>query len=75
MRKNKKPTRFFSVIWREGKYYVAQCIPVDVSSFGRTKDEALKNLREALELYFEDHPWRVLDIQAPSIEVGEFTHA
>lgn len=43
-----------NVIWKEGKYYVAQCISVDVSSFGKTKKEALKNLKEALSLYFED---------------------
>lgn len=43
-----------SVIWKEGKHYVSQCLNVDVSSFGGTKREALKNLREALELYFYD---------------------
>ncbi len=47
---------FKSVIWKEGKYYVAQCLNVDVSSFGNDKKEALKNLDEALELYFEDMP-------------------
>ena len=31
----------------------AQCLDVDVSSFGETKLEALQNLDEALELYFE----------------------
>lgn len=29
---------------------------MDVSSFGKTKKEALAMLREALELYFEDMP-------------------
>lgn len=43
-----------SVVWKEGKFYVAQCLNVDVSSFGKTKKEALKNLTEALALYFED---------------------
>ena len=43
-----------NVVWKEGKYYVAQCLNVDVSSFGKTKKEALANLDEALELYFED---------------------
>lgn len=43
-----------SVIWKEGKYFVAQCLDIDVSSFGKTKNEAKKNLREALELYLED---------------------
>ena len=45
-----------SVVWKEGKYYVSQCLEVDVSSFGKTKKEALKMLQEALELYFEDKP-------------------
>lgn len=43
-----------SVVWKEGRYYVSQCLDVEVSSFGKTKKEALKMLREALELYFED---------------------
>ena len=34
--------------------FVAQCLEVDVASQGSTIDEALANLREALELYFED---------------------
>lgn len=43
-----------NVVWKEGKYYVAQCLNVDVSSFGKNKKEAMRNLDEALELYFED---------------------
>lgn len=43
-----------NVVWKEGKFYVAQCLNVDVSSFGKTKKEALKSIEEALELYFED---------------------
>lgn len=45
-----------SVVWKEGKYYVSQCLDVEVSSFGKTKKEALASLQEALELYFEDMP-------------------
>jgi predicted RNase H-like HicB family nuclease len=40
-------------ITKEGKYYVAQCLDVDVSSFGETEQEALEAVQEALELYFE----------------------
>jgi len=43
-----------NVVWREGKYYVSKCLDNNVSSFGKTKKEALANLQEALELYFED---------------------
>lgn len=45
-----------SVVYREGKHFVAQCLNVDVSSFGDSEAEALANLQEALELYFEDAP-------------------
>lgn len=43
-----------NVVWKEGKYFVAQCLNVDISSFGDTREEALQNLDEALNLYFED---------------------
>lgn len=42
------------VVWKEGKYYVSQCFNVNVSSFGDTIDEAVNNLKEAVELYFEE---------------------
>jgi predicted RNase H-like HicB family nuclease len=41
------------VIYREDKFYVAQCLNVDVSSFGETREEAIANLKEAVELFFE----------------------
>jgi len=55
---NMKTIALNNVVWREGRHFVAQCLNVDVSSFGDTKEEALTNLQEALELYFEDndHP-------------------
>lgn len=45
---------FENAVWKEGRYFVAQCLNVEVSSFGRTKEKALENLYEAIELYFED---------------------
>jgi predicted RNase H-like HicB family nuclease len=42
------------VIYREGDGYVAQCLNVDVASDGATEEEARDNLREALELYFNE---------------------
>jgi predicted RNase H-like HicB family nuclease len=43
-----------NVIWKEGKYFVGLCLNINVSSFGKTKKEAVFNLNEAIELYFED---------------------
>lgn len=48
--------RLTAALTREDDGYVAQCIEVDVASQGDTIEEALANLREALELYFEDQP-------------------
>ena len=43
-----------NIVWKEGKFYVAQCLNVDISSFGKTRKEALSNIQEAVELYFEN---------------------
>ena len=42
------------VVYREDKYYVSQCLNVDIASFGETIDEAIASLKEAVTLYFED---------------------
>jgi predicted RNase H-like HicB family nuclease len=42
------------LVYQEGKYYVSQCLNVDISSFGENIEEAIKNLKEAVELYFEN---------------------
>lgn len=44
--------RFSASIWQEGEWFIAQCVQVDVASQGATEDEALENLRDALELHF-----------------------
>ena len=44
---------FNASVTREGEWHVAQALEVDVASQGLSEDEALNNLREALELYFQ----------------------
>ena len=39
-------------IWQEGEWFIAQCVQVDVASQGATEDEALENLKGALQLHF-----------------------
>lgn len=46
--------RFTAAISNEPPWYVARCLEVEVTSQGETQSEALANLQEALELYFED---------------------
>ncbi|PIY97206.1 MAG: HicB family protein [Candidatus Kerfeldbacteria bacterium CG_4_10_14_0_8_um_filter_42_10] len=65
-----------SVIWKEGKYYVAQCLNVDISSFGKTKKEAMVNLREALELYLEDiNVSKVTKVERPEVVESPLCYA
>jgi len=49
------------IIYKEGNYYVSQCLNVDIASFGDTIQEAIDNLNEALELYF-DEPGSAIDL-------------
>jgi predicted RNase H-like HicB family nuclease len=46
--------RLTAVITHDGRWQVARCLEVEVTSQGESVEEALANLREALELYFED---------------------
>jgi predicted RNase H-like HicB family nuclease len=65
-----------NVVWKEGDFYVAQCLNVEVSSFGDTRDEALRNLQEALDLYFEDMPFEgALKIEQVEVVFTEMEHA
>lgn len=36
------------------KMYVAECLEIDVITQGNTIDEAIKNIKEAIALYFEN---------------------
>ena len=58
------------MVWKEGRHYVAQCLNVDVSSFGSSEKSALNNLKSALELYFEDSK----KIDMISVENPELTN-
>jgi len=43
-----------ALVWKENNLYVAKTIEVEIASQGPTSKQALKNLQEALELYFEN---------------------
>jgi len=59
------------VVYREGKYYVAQCLNADVSSFGKTIDEAVENLKDAVELYLKDEPQNITFHDVGDALIGE----
>lgn len=62
--------RLTAAVLREGNWYVARCLEVEVASQGRTLEEALANLQEALELHFEDVP-AVSFCEALCLEAGD----
>ena len=69
-------TSFQNVVWKEGEHFVAQCLNVEVSSFGDTREDALKNLDEALALYFEDASFSDASIiENPELVETELHHA
>ena len=62
---------FAATVWREGNWYVSQCLEIDIASQGATEDEALENLREALDLYFEPpQATRPPKLRTVEVEVG-----
>ncbi len=51
--------KFSAVIKKEGDWYSAWCPELDVASQGKTIEEAVSNLKEAIELYLEDEDVRI----------------
>ncbi len=59
------------VLYKEDKYYVVQCINIELSTFGETMDEAMRNLDEALALYFEDDKDVLEPVTIENVMLGE----
>ncbi len=62
---------FTSIVWQEDKWFIAQCLEVDVASQGKTEKKALENLRKALTLHFTPPVATVLpQVQKIELEVA-----
>ncbi len=62
---------FTASITQEDDWYIAQCLEVDVASQGRTKEEALSSLHEALELHFEPPIATIVpEVRTIEVEIG-----
>jgi len=48
--------RYTAIITKEGNWYIARCLELDVTSQGKTIEEAQANIKEAVELYIESFP-------------------
>ncbi len=55
------------IIYEEDGAFVAQCLNCGVASQGDTYEEALLNIKEAVELYYED------SVGAPYINISSVT--
>ncbi len=63
--------QFAATVWRVGESYVSQCLELDLASQGHTEEEALANLKEALELHFEvPRATRIPGVRTVEVEVG-----
>jgi predicted RNase H-like HicB family nuclease len=47
---------FTAVVYKEGNLYVAECPEIGTASQGKSIEEAVRNLKEATELYLEEFP-------------------
>jgi predicted RNase H-like HicB family nuclease len=62
-----------AVIRQEGRTYTAWTPELDVASQGKTVEQALANLREAVELYLEDEDAPAIG-EAPFLTTFEVRH-
>ena len=64
--------KFTAAVIHEDPWYVARCLEIEVAGQGTTVDEALANLKEALELYFEGEEMPE-DLEPPIISTIELS--
>ena len=62
--------KFNVIIQKEENWYVAKCIDNSVASQGKTIEEAMANLKEALELFMQnEEPIKPKEIFVTTLEV------
>ena len=59
------------IIQKEENWYVAKCLDNNIASQGKTIEEAMKNLKEALELYMQnEEPVKPKELYITTLEVA-----
>ncbi len=67
---------FSAILWKEGKLQIAWCPELDIASQGKKVEEALTNLREAIDLYLEDEDAKIPTNRSPILTtLSVETHA
>lgn len=62
-----------AIVQKDDDWYVAKCLENSVASQGKTVEEAIDNLREALELYYEDAPSDIVEPRQTFVTTLEVT--
>lgn len=52
------------MVWKEGKTYVIKEVITGVTTQGRTIEEAIKHIKEAVGLYLEEMPQAKSELKA-----------
>lgn len=68
---NESAHRLHFVVSDEDDAFVARCLEVEVASDGSTEPAAVSNLREALELYFEDRIAQLVELPCRTYRLGQ----
>jgi predicted RNase H-like HicB family nuclease len=59
-----------AIIHKGEKFFIGECLEVDIITQGNTIDEVLSNLKEAIALYFENEDIEKLSLpKEPAIAV------
>jgi predicted RNase H-like HicB family nuclease len=67
---------FSAILWKEGKLQIAWSPELDIASQGKNVEEAIGNLREAIELYLEDEDAKIPTSKSPILTtLSVETHA
>lgn len=61
------------IVQKDDNWYVAKCLENSVASQGKTVEEAISNLKEALELYYGDFKPDTLATKQTFITILEVT--
>ena len=65
--------KFSAILQKEGDWYVSLCPELDIASQGKTVEEAVTNLQEAVKLYLEDENVTLPDT-APIVTTFEVSY-
>lgn len=54
-----------AIVWKEGNIFVAKALGLEVASQGKSRNEAVKNLKEAVDLLLEDTDIKISKFLVP----------